>query len=293
MIYILLTVSISVSLLVVFKLFERWKINTLNAIIFNYAFAALTGITLLKAETGELQFFKSDATMLILPLGLLFIAVFYAISQTAQKVSISVASVANKMSVILPVMFSIVILKEELTIIKTFGIVLALISVIFTMYRKSDEPHKFKWLLPLFVFIGSGMIDIGMNYANSKVIHNNYDTLLFSASIFLSAFCFGIFFKLANTLKSIKHATNNEFVSGKDVMGGLLLGVPNYFSIYFMLKALGSGILDSSLLFPVLNVSNVLLTALIGLIIYRENLSKLNYLGLLIALVSLSLIAVS
>lgn len=293
MIYLILTVCISVSLLVVFKIFDKLKVNTLNAIVFNYAFASLTGTIIYYAETRNLLLFKSDTLRLILPLGILFIAVFYAISQTAQKISISVASVANKMSVILPVLFSVMVLKEELSLLKLTGIILALISVVFTMYRKRQEDQTFSWYLPLLVFLGSGIIDIGMNYANHSVIRNNEDTLLFSSSIFLCAFFFGVMFKILNRLSSKKDTETPERITTKDIMGGLMLGIPNYFSIYFMLKALNSGVLKSALIFPVLNVSNVLLTALIGLLIYKEPITKLNYIGLLTAIVSLILISFS
>jgi drug/metabolite transporter (DMT)-like permease len=274
MIYIILTVCISVSLLVVFKIFDNLKVNTLNAIVFNYAFAALTGIIIHFSETHHLLFFKLDALVLILPLGILFIAVFYAISQTAQKISISIASVANKMSVILPVLFSVMVLNEELSVLKLIGIILALISVVFTMYRKQQKHQKFSWYLPLLVFLGSGIIDIGMNYANNSVIRNNEDTLLFSSSVFMCAFCFGVLFKFLNRPTTKNNSKAKINITTKDIIGGLILGVPNYFSIYFMLKALNSGVMKSALLFPVLNVSNVLLTALIGLLYTKNILQK-------------------
>lgn len=291
MIYVFLTVSISVSLLIVFKAFEKFKVNTLYAIILNYLFAGLTGIVFLKFQTGELLFYKSDAWHITLPMGILFISVFYAISQTAQKISISIASVANKMSVILPVLFSLIVLNESISIAKLIGIILAVVAVVFTMYRKSGSENKNLIMLPFLVFIGSGMIDIGMNYANTAIVKTETDTYLFSTSIFITSFCCGLLFLLIQWLYTKKNSIKLIPPNNKDIVGGILLGIPNYFSIFFMLKALGSGFLTPALLFPVLNVSNVLLTALIGLLAFKEMLSKLNYLGLLLAVISLILIA--
>jgi drug/metabolite transporter (DMT)-like permease len=291
MIYIILCVSISVSLLVVFKIFERLKINTFYAIVLNYLFAAITGILFLKFQTGNTLLYQSSSWPITLPLGILFISVFYAISQTAQKISISVASVANKMSVILPVLFSLLVLKETITAIKISGILIALTAVVFSMYKHSEKQSYNQFMLPALVFFGSGLIDIGMNYANNSLIKSSSDTYLFSTSIFITAFVCGIIFVTGRFILIKSKGVEPNKLSLKDVAGGLLLGIPNYFSIYFMLKALGSGVLSPALLFPVLNVSNVLLTAFIGILFYKENLSKLNYIGLFLAVISLILIA--
>ncbi|MBL7918215.1 MAG: EamA/RhaT family transporter, partial [Bacteroidia bacterium] len=78
---------------------------------------------------------------------------------------------------------------------------------------------------------------------------------------------------------------------GKHVLAGFALGIPNYFSIYFIFKALESGVMQSALLFPVLNISNVLLSALVGFTLFKEKLSLINYLGLLLSVVSILLIS--
>ncbi len=77
----------------------------------------------------------------------------------------------------------------------------------------------------------------------------------------------------------------------KSVAAGIILGVPNYFSIFFIIKALETNILKSAQLFPVLNISNVVLTALVGLLAFKEKLNLLNVIGVLLAIISILLIA--
>ncbi len=292
MIYILLAVGISVSLLILFKLFDKYKINTLHAIVFNYFFAAITGILLAETPSQLISEFNMSWLSLTLPLGFLFIAVFYAISLTAQKISISVASVANKMSVVMPVLFSVLVLHEQITSVKAVGIVLAMIAVAFTMYKSKTDSHTAKMsFLPILVFLGSGLIDVGINFGNHQYIKTPLQTNVFTISIFSFAFLFGIGLLLYMHLKTPEIKPQNGSML-KNVIGGLALGVPNYFSIFFIMKALESKVLASALLFPLLNISNVILTACIGIFIYKEYFTKLNYIGILLAIISICLLMI-
>ncbi|MBK7668019.1 MAG: hypothetical protein IPJ32_12200 [Sphingobacteriaceae bacterium] len=74
------------------------------------------------------------------------------------------------------------------------------------------------------------------------------------------------------------------------MIGGIILGIPNYFSIFFILKSLEANIFTSAQLFPVLNISNVVLTALVGFLVFKEKLSAQNLLGVLLAVISILLI---
>jgi multidrug transporter EmrE-like cation transporter len=71
----------------------------------------------------------------------------------------------------------------------------------------------------------------------------------------------------------------------KNITAGILLGIPNYFSIFFVLRSLD--IMESSLVFPILNIGVVILSALIGWGYYKEHLSKLNLLGVVLAISSI------
>ena len=290
MLYIILTVFVSVFLLVIFKLFNIYGIHTLLAIILNYAFAAITGLILLGLPLSDIQISQTAWLKIALPLGSLFLIVFYLISLTTQKMSISAASVSNKMSVVLPVLFSIVFLNQELNVYRTFGIILALLSVYLSTKKHSDllQNNKMIWL-PILVFVGSGLIDVSINAANAFYIKTPNDGILFSICTFMSAFVCGII--LIIYLLINKKIELQLLILPKNILGGILLGVPNFFSIYFIFKALETSHFSSAQLFPVLNVSNVALSALTGLILFREKLSLVNITGIILAILSIILIA--
>jgi len=291
MVYIILTIIISVSLLLVFKGFQKYKVNTLAAIVFNYLAAATTGIIFLDSSLMPQVIFNSEWIYICIPLGMLFISIFYLISLTAQRISISTASVANKMSVIMPVLFSVIFLDQHLSILKVIGITLAMIAVYLSTraYGKEHINPKLIWL-PVLVFVGSGLIDIAINATNSFFIHSPTESALFSICTFLSAFVIGVI--VLSFLMVIKKSISlKEVIAPKNILGGLVLGVPNYFSIYFIFKSLDSNVLQSAQLFPVLNLSNVAFSAFLGWVVLKEKLSIINLIGIALAIISILLIS--
>jgi drug/metabolite transporter (DMT)-like permease len=289
MLYISATIVISVFLLILFKLFTVYNVNSFVAIIVNYIAACITGILFLDIPFN-FTLFSSNWLPVAIPLGALFIFIFYLISQTAQKISIATASVANKMSVVIPVLFSVLYLREPFSLLKTFGVILALIAVYLSSQKNASASWSKKLLwLPALVFIGSGAIDTTLNLANSFLIKTKNDSALFTICTFMSAFCFGM---LALGYQFLTQKTKlNEAMNLKNIVGGLLLGIPNYFSIYFIFKSLETNLLSSAQLFPVLNLCNVALAAITGWLIFKEKLSITNVTGIVLALISIIIIS--
>lgn len=291
MFYIVLTILFSVFLLIVFKLFQKYEVNTFAAIIINYFTAAVTGILFLETEYNFKDVLHANWLTICIPLGLLFITIFYLISQTAQRISISTASVANKMSVAMPILFSVIFLNQHLSILKIIGVILALVAVYFsTKTIKSEKASsKLVWL-PIAVFFGSGLIDIAINAANAFYITSPNDSALFSITTFLSAFCFGLIILLFQFFVTKKQIFQSVFKL-KNIIGGIALGIPNYFSIYFIFKSLHSHVLDSAQLFPILNLSNVALSAIVAWLLFKEKLSSINIIGIFMAVIAIILIS--
>ncbi|MDO8999984.1 MAG: DMT family transporter [Bacteroidota bacterium] len=291
MIYIILTIVVSVLLLLVFKAFQKQEVNSIVAIVINYVVAGITGVIFLGSNINVDFLFNSNWILISIPLGFLFISIFYLISQTAQKISISTASVANKMSVIMPVLFSVIFLGQQLSILKIIGVVLAMFAVYLSTrsYNKEKGEQNLFWL-PILVFIGSGLIDITINACNALYIKSTDESAVFSICTFLSAFIIGTFV-LMYLIIFKKSILIKDVFNSKNILGGVLLGVPNYFSIYFIFKSLETNVLQSAQLFPVLNLANVALSAFLGWLVYKEKLAPVNLMGIVLAIISIVLIS--
>ncbi|WP_299104598.1 EamA/RhaT family transporter [uncultured Tenacibaculum sp.] len=285
MIYLVLSVLVSSLLFVIFKLFDVFKINTLQAIVVNYAIALSFG------------FFNSDISLSIseVPsqpwffgafcLGILFISVFNVMGLTAQKNGLSVASVAGKMSVVIPIIVGVIAYNEGIGIIKLLGILLALVAVYLSSAKSDTNPVKFKnLLLPLLLFVGSGCIDAGLKYVETTYVSDGA-VPMFLATIFGCAFFLGCLIVLVQFLnKKIQF-------HWKNVLGGIALGIPNYYSMELLIKALQTEGMESSTLFTINNVSIVVLTTVFALAFFKERLIKKNWVGIGLAIISILLVA--
>lgn len=286
MIDLLLTIVFSSVLYIVFKFYSRYNINTFQAIVFNYIVAFIIGISL-SNESIEFQklLYKPWILGSIL-LGGLFILVFNILARTSQENGVSVASVSSKMSMIIPILFGIFIYKESISWGKTIGIITALIAVYFTSKKESGKLNISNFTYPILLFFGAGIVDTCINYLQHEYV-NKEEVALFSATTFLSAFCFGI---LILVYKFIKDNSKLEF---KNLLGGIALGVPNYFSMYFLILALQGKGMESATIFTLINIGVILLSTLFGILLFKEKAQKQNYLGILLAIIAVILVTQS
>lgn len=283
--YLALSILASSLIFVIFKLYDRYKIQTLYAIIVNYIVACCAGIYFYQGNIVFTEIKSKPWVLGTIGLGFLFILVFNLMAATSQKVGVSAASVATKMSLAIPVIFGVWMYGEQLGVFEIIGILLALAAVyLASMRKKSVIKHTYLLLLPLAVFLGSGIIDTSIKYAQEVAVPEQ-EFALFSAIVFGSAASFGTIFVL---LKSIK---NRFKINLKNTLGGICLGVPNYFSIYFLMKALDSGILNSASIFTINNVAIVMLSTLFGIVLFRERITPKNWMGIALAVLSIILVA--
>ena len=285
MVYLLISICISSFLFVIFKLFDVLKINTFQAIVVNYFTAAVLGFFLSNNLVSFQEIPNQPWFFGAFLLGIMFILVFNVMALTSQKNGLSVASVSSKMSVVIAIVFGVWYYEESLSYIKVIGILLALIAVYLTSSKeKNGIAQKNKdFLFPILLFFGSGAIDTSLKYVETTFVAEG-GVSLFSATIFGCAFVLGV---IALLYQKVKGTLSFEL---KSIFGGILLGVPNYFSIVYLLKALSTEGMESSTAFTLNNVGIVILSTLFGLFIFNEKLINKNWVGIGIALVSIILI---
>ncbi|TND08936.1 MAG: EamA-like transporter family [Bacteroidetes bacterium] len=288
MIFLLLAIVCNALLFLVLKYFERFGINTLQGIVVNYFVAGSLGILLTKTDYTFPSLFQNEWYWVPPVLGSLFISIFFLLARTAQTIGVSVASVANKMSFIIPVAAAVLLYGDPLGGMKITGIIVALAAVYMTSKKENGGHGKgfSVFLLPAVVFIGSGIIDALVNYTQQKLLGEN-EASLFIALSFLVAFVIGTLIVTGNILLG-----KTKFQS-KAILGGIVLGLPNYFSIWCLVEALETGQYQSSVLYPVANMGIVLVSAIGALILFREKLSAFNWAGIGLSLAATLLIMFS
>jgi drug/metabolite transporter (DMT)-like permease len=300
MLFLLLSVLSSTILVMVFKFFPKYGIDTFQAIVANYFICVCCGTLVL----GRFPFGAETISAPWLPyasvLGLLFISGFYAVGMTVLFFGLTVASVLQKMSLVISVPFAIIAFSEPASPMKILGVLLALFAVVLSNWpSKKGEQSKdldsripqntaayLIWFFPLYAFLVSGAIECGLQYVQNSVIDSSgNDSAEFSSGIFASAAIIGTSVVLFQAIRG------KQKFAFKNLVAGIFLGVPNYFSIYFLLKAfdiLG----DKSVVLPVNNITIVAISALLGVLIFNEKLSKLNWVGVALSAIAIAAISI-
>ncbi|AZQ44008.1 EamA family transporter [Nonlabens ponticola] len=284
MMWLILSIATSSLLYVIFKYFSVFKVNTLHAIVINYLVAAITGYFMYQGDTSISSIPEANWLVYAAGLGILFFSIFNVMALTSQKNGLSVAAVASKMSLVIPVVFGIWVYEESLGLLKIAGILLALVAVYLASLKKKSgiDLTKGYLALPIILFIGSGVIDTTLKYAEKNHVPSG-DEPLFSATCFAIAFIVG-------TLVLVYEAFKGNYLNGRSILAGIVLGVPNYFSIFFIIRALKTD-MESSVVFPINHVGTVLFTAALGILIFKERLIPKNYIGIGVAVAAIILIA--
>ena len=210
---------------------------------------------------------------------------------TAQKISVAVASVANKLSLIIPVVLSVYLYGETVQGWKLTGVLLALFAVVLTCYQsKAQEAtqeagvKKWEYFLPFILFIGSGLLDALINHVQkSYVTEENKNAYLISG--FLSAAAIG------SVILLIQYITGRQKFALKNLFAGIIIGIPNYFSIWCLVRFLKQSPWQSSASIPVNNMGIVLFSSVVAWILFREKLSKINWAGIALSILAIYLIA--
>jgi drug/metabolite transporter (DMT)-like permease len=265
------------------RLFEHFKLDNHQALMWNYVFAAGTGFLLCKQFDTPQQLVNESWFGLAILTGFWFIFTYLLMTASTQRSGVTITSLSSKLSVVLPTLAGVVLFNEKLNFVATMGIVLALVALVLVVGGgKRDAINRVSTnrLLPIFIFFGTGTGDILMKLTEQQNTGDNMSFMI--AFIYFIAMLFGI---LIVAFDLIRGKSKWQW---KNAIGGIGLGVINFFSTFCVYHAMRC--FDNVVLFPIYNIGVVSLTALTGWLLFKEKLTWKNYLGLAIAIIAVILI---
>ncbi len=275
-----------------FKQLGQLKIPALQAIVINYFTCVVTGSLVngsfpISAASMSQSWFRWAIVM-----GCFFILLFNLIAFGAQKIGVAVVSVSNKLSLVIPFIFAIFLYDEKLTTLKIAGILIALLAVLFTCWPHKDikgssikSAHGWVMLVPLVLFIGSGLLDTMIKYVEHHYLDGTNNDNYFITAFLVAGITGGL-------ILVVQLLSGRQKFDPRAVPAGILIGIPNYFSLWTLVRVLADNKGNSSAIFPIVNIGIVLLSTLAALVIFREKLSKLNWCGIALAVMAICLMAV-
>lgn len=285
MIYLIFAILASTFILVTLKLFEPFNVNRFIAIAINYLVGAAFGLSYIKWDinfTG-LHVFPWFGMSLITTF--LLVCGFVLFSFSASKAGITLTAISSRMSVIIPVVLGLFIFGDALNFIKISGIALALLALVLTLCGNGGKSFKLKFIfLPVLVFVFSGLNDSAVKITQALFLSNStHDYVSYAATAFVFAFA------LSTLMVIVTRSKGGQWKYLNTIIAGSILGLLNWSSIFFMLK--GFNQMEVSVFVPLLNVSVVSLSTLIGFFFFKEKISKINFAGILLAIFAIVLIA--
>ena len=267
----------------IFKWFQRFGVRNLPAIVVNYFVCVACGCLFEGEFALTTDVFAADWIGLAFVLGFFFIGGFNLNALCVQRAGVAVTSVVQRISLLLSVAFAVVYYGERVDWAQGLGIALGLVAVVLSVrFGPSARGTRGAWVLPLAVFAVAGAIESLLTVAQRS--YGADGDVTFSVTLFAWAGLLGLAVAVLRP-----PADGSARFTARDVLGGVALGIPNFFSIHLILVALGEG-LEASTVFPVLNVSTIVLSALAALALFGERLTPKQWAGVGVAVVAIALI---
>lgn len=292
MIDLLLSIIFSVLLLINFRLHPRFRVNTFQTIILNYPVCIITGLLFLPENQHFSLDLSETSTQLAMLLGVGFVITFMLSGISTQRIGMAMTSLANNMSLVVPVIFSLVVLKmsSSFDTLNYLGLVLAIVAVALSTFKKSESDSSNKkenidWLLPIAVFVMYGITNTTFNYLNARYVTASGTTIPFTLTILVGSVLIG------GIVLGIRIIQGKEKLVFKSLVAAVPLGIPNFLSFYYLLKALDAYQNNGAFVLPIYNIGVIVGSALVAFIFFQEKFTLLNKIGLILAVMSIGLIS--
>lgn len=287
MIYLLLVILLNTYIFTAFKLFAKFNINALQAISINYIVCVITGYIVDDYQPLNQAVLNESWIIHALFMGAYFIFLFNLISYSTAKQGMTVTTIANKLSLVIPVIFSWWLYNDSLGMLKVMGIILAIPAVYMATKKTDKDLPTINLLLPFFIFICSGLLDAALKYMQHYHLDSHSQQSAFTITIFAVAGVTGSLYVIIRIL------LGKDKWDTKSLIAGVLLGIPNYFSILYLIKLFDSGFMQSSAIIPVNNIGIVVSTTLVAILAFKETTSRQRIAGVILSIIAIVLIAVS
>jgi len=270
MIYLVLAILSSASISILMRCSEKHISNEISMLAFNYA-----ACTILSAcytgFAGSAMDHGHTALWLGIISGILYLAAFVLMQWNVSHNGVVLSATFMKLGVLVPTAMSVLIFREVPTAFQVLGFFGALAAILLINTGAACAVHNRGALLLL--LLGGGLTDamskiyeeLGPSSASNQFLFWTFLTALF----------------LCLCLILIKQ----QSIRLPDILFGLLIGIPNYYSARFLLLALNS--IPAVVAYPTYSVSTIVCATAAGVLLFREALDRRRICALMLILISL------
>ena len=277
MIYLLLAILSSTCVSSFMRLSEKFISNKMMMFVANYALCTIFSYLYIdNSITYSLDY--GFIVMLITGAitGILYLVSFMALKTNMQYNGVVLSSTFMRLGVLIPTAIAIIIFKEVPKFSQIIGFIIAILAIILINFDKEGikEGSKKTWLLGLLVLNG-----LGDSMAN---IFDKLGNPSYGDGYLIMTFLVALLLSIVLTFK------DKQTINRYDILFGILVGVPNYYSARFLLLALNS--MNAVIVYPVYSIATMIAITSVGVLCFKEKLNRQKLIALLMIMVALALL---
>lgn len=282
MFYIVLSIICSVSVGALLKFSKRYSFDIIQVIAVNYILALGLCYITFRPDTSVVN--SSSPWKIYIGLAILLPSVFLLLASSIKHIGIVKTDIAQRLSLFIPILAAYFIFKENFTTLKLMGLIVGFPAIFLTLSKKQSDNQENKWIFPVLVLLGFGIIDILFKQIALE------KSIPYTTSLFI-VFCGALVLALCFTIYSVFVKKNP--IQWKNIIIGAFLGILNFGNILFYLKAHKAFSENPSTVFAAMNLGVIVLGSLVGIVAFKEKVTLKNYIGIVLALGSIVLITLS
>ncbi|PWA06295.1 DMT family transporter [Flavobacterium laiguense] len=281
MLFLILSIICSVTVGVIFKFTRVYSLSTIQIVAANYAAALVLCYLFFSPDLGALD--VTSPWGIYTALGVFLPSVFLFLVASIKYMGIVKTDAAQRLSLFIPILAAWFLFGEHFTSLKIAALLVGFPALLLILAKPTSNQEN-KWIYPALVLLGFGVIDILFKQIAL------YTTLPFTTSLFV---VFTIALVIMGTAVGYEILFRKAKLNFKSFLFGGLVGIFNFGNIFFYLKAHQAFAENPSTVFAGMNMGVIVLGSLVGIVIFKEKITKLNATGLFLALLAIVLIVVS
>lgn len=276
MVFLLLAILSSAMISIMMRLSSDKISANLSMLATNYLVCSLLG-----AAYGGFQLVlpqvEGFSTTLWLGLisGVLYLAGLVMFQANTRKNGVVLSSVFMKLGLLVPIVVSVLFFHEIPGPGQIVGFAIAVLAIVLINLKKDGNGNAF----------GFGLIVMLLLSGGADVMAKIFDAL--APQSLSSQYLFYTFFT-AFALCLVLVIRKKERPGFRELLYGTLIGIPNFFSAKFLLAALTK--LPAVVVYPSFSVGTMLIVTLTGALVFRERLTKLQWIALAAIILALVLL---
>ena len=274
MIYLVLAVLASTMVSVVMRLSTGKVKNNMSMLAANYV--VCTALSAVNAGGHILT--PAEALPATLGMGvingILYLLAFLLLHYNMKRNGVVLASTFMKLGLLVSMAVSVIFFREMPGVVQWIGFAIAIGAIILINYEKGGKAGS-KWSLLLLLLAG-GSCDAMAKIYEEVGAANLSAQFLFYTFVVAFLLCLGL------------AIWKKEAFGKRELLFGLLIGIPNFYSARFLLASMRT--VPAVIAYPTFSVGTILTVTLAGVLFFREKLKPRQWIALAVILGALVLL---